>query len=230
MRLFELHRDQKVNFDYNQVTEFDKVKEFIDSHCSKSLQAMQSNNRLLFRGIPSVPSKIFVGNSEKARPPRNTKLKYHKAIDKRLKQSGFKALRSNSIFVTSDHMEARNYGYLFVIFPFDNCDITWSSEYTDLTINLGLQSNRQPVKQVDREITSPTFSNDEFIKEYGFHKDNLIDAIKTRNEIYIHGSYVAVPFTKNTAKIIDTWVNRKHDNDNWFGGFHSHDHETNWHD
>lgn len=208
----------QINTDHS---EFDKLVDYINQYCNKSLKIMQDAHRLLFRGIPNAAHQPFIGNSQSNRQPRDTKPKYHKAIDQKLKQAGFKARRSNSIFVTASHFNARDYGFLFVIFPFDTANITWSSEHCDLTTSLALQRGRQATDNSDWEITSPEFGSDQFIKEYGFEKDNLDKAIRTTNEIYINGNYLAIPFSKIYAYQLDVLVGRDHDHPNWFRNFAS---------
>lgn len=201
----------------SNIVSLPKLKKYIDQHCSRYLNDMQTMHRLIFRGIPKQELIPFVGHSENNRKPRDTKITFQRAIDSKLKAAGFKALRSNSIFVTVDHIKARNYGNLFAIFPFDSCNFTWSTEYSDLSTDLGIQRNASfPADDRTVAFIKDKDNVTQFIQDYGFRNDDFKAAIKYPMEIYINGTYVAVPFTKEYAPLIDDWVGRVHDHPNWF--------------
>jgi hypothetical protein len=203
-------------YDYGAVTALDDTYAFIQKNCGLALDILRQENRLLFRGVPQLPFKIFVGQSENNRPPKNTKITYQKAIDNKLKLAGFKALRSNSIFVTNSLNDAKEYGSVIVVFPFDSCHYTWSSEHYDLTTNLGIQAGRETNSKIRQDILTSHMSNAEFIDKYGFRNGDLEQAIRYPREIYINGQYVAIPYSKTYAQTINNWVNRKMDHNNHF--------------
>jgi hypothetical protein len=66
-------------------------------------------------------------------------------IDGWMKENGFKALRSNSFFVTGDYEQAMKYGNVYVIFPKDGFYYTWFEGTKDLFNHLDdeLQDNTE---------------------------------------------------------------------------------------
>lgn len=139
------------------------------SDCSEGIAAMKQANKFLYRGIDStnVPS-IFVGKPRENRNALDTPNSVAEAFDEILSSSGFKALRSNSIFCSGDINQASGYASLqggwggvknvFMIFPKNGFSLTWSPKIRDFTnkmnnmsvydsedlLNIGLDQKNNP--------------------------------------------------------------------------------------
>lgn len=171
----------------------------IEQHCSEALSAMRSSHTLLYRGYSSGDGKklqdIFIGNPRTDRDPMSNGSEVQNQIDNWFKQVGFKALRSNSLFTTSDFMTAREYSNtikdVFIIFPLNGFNFTWSSLIHDLYIygpkELGFTSDHFM-------WYPPKISAEQFIKRSAYSNKNFIDALKTRHEILINGKYLALRY------------------------------------
>ena len=113
-----------------------KLVSFIEAHCQEYLQMSKLAGGFLYRGIARNLNRapIFIGNSSDNRPPRNTAPNIQKIADEYLKIGGFKALRSNSVFCGNID-QASEYGDIYIIFPIDGFDFTWSMNHDDWVIS-----------------------------------------------------------------------------------------------
>jgi len=128
MRLFEFEDNDKINVDH--------VYKFIQRNCSDFLKI--ANGRLLYRGDKDIKKSVYIGKSRNDRNNLTSDDWAIGIIDKNLEEQGFKALRRNSIFCTRDVMTAKSYGKLYIIFPFNKFNYTWSPDIHDLTASLKL--------------------------------------------------------------------------------------------
>jgi len=147
----------------------------------------------------------FISRSPDDRKPKDTYIKFHDTLDKKLEEAGFKARRSNSIFCRGSSLTMCN-KIARRIFPLDDFDYTWChSGDLMLDYNLGINAWRrgEEIEAGSRKFEDPdtgaqmyldlkNLTPDEFIELYGFHNTRLQSAIMQRNEIYIHGNYIAV--------------------------------------
>lgn len=156
------------------------------SDCSESIKAMQTANKLLYRGVRNKANmpEIFVGSSRKDRKPLDSGQKMQGVFDQVLADKGFIALRSNSIFCTSMYEFAVGYGPVYAIFPVNGFKFTWSSEVDDLT---EFMYNRNI--EFTHEMTSYMQTHPDFVRSY--KQDNLVSALYSENEIFINGQYYA---------------------------------------
>ncbi len=177
----------------------------INSQCSNILSIYKETKKVLYRGF-KLTDPILIGESPINRKPIDMPLKYQTKIDYLLKQSGFKALRNNSIFCTSNFYTAKYYGLgnPYVIFPLNGFDFTFSKaqdlyqEFEKMKTNYMYDPESGETVEVDDE----DYDNDEddiyyalennFLGTFEFQKDNLSKALKYENEVYIHGKYIAV--------------------------------------
>jgi hypothetical protein len=124
-------------------------------------------------------------------------------IDARLKKQNFTALRSNSIFCTTNYGTASAYGdVVFVIFPINGFSYTWSPQIRDLTVdfklNRHLVNNYMNASPENKKLSgalhsfmrSLKFPSEKFVQWHNFKQSDLKDAIN--KEIYIHGKFVAI--------------------------------------
>lgn len=113
----------------------DKLVKTIAKECSKAIAFYRKAETVLFRGISKSAGDAFVGRSWENREPKDSSAELQKYYDMILKKNGFKALRSNSIFTTSDINQASNYGDLYIIFPKNGSAFHWNRNVDDLVLN-----------------------------------------------------------------------------------------------
>ena len=116
------------------VSKFDeadaKYFSLIEKECSKFLVEVKKANKFLYRGMDNDHPVVY-GRSHEKRDPKDTSERTQKEIDKILSDAGFKALRSNSIFTTGDYGRAGGYGDVYIIFPRNGYNFTWSTKHKD---------------------------------------------------------------------------------------------------
>lgn len=99
----------------------------IQSDCGAYLKEVKKAKAWLYRGTSG--SDAFVGKSWLSREPKDSNKQAQLLFDQMLAQLGFVALRSNSIFTTSDFWHTKEFSQkTYVIFPVDN-----QSNYTYTT-------------------------------------------------------------------------------------------------
>jgi hypothetical protein len=179
--------------------------EQIMTRCSDALSEMQSVNQLLYRG-GSGKYKAYRGRSALKRAPVDTDPRDQKIMDSFLKQAGFQALRSNSIFTTGSRQQAQLYGFPFYIFPVNGYHITWNEKiydlYTDKAsrvdkllkwIYKSLESEYPDINVFTQAATSGKLkSTRESAEKLGFRQGQLGKAISSKKEIYLQGEYYAI--------------------------------------
>jgi len=160
----------------------------------------------LLRTSSPVNPLTFISESPENREPRDTYYKFHNAINKKLEDAGFVARRNNSVFCRGSSLTLVGTAGTRRIFPMDNFDYTWCHS-GDLMldrnlgsspwrrgeeIEMGLRKFVPPDSGAQMFLDLKNLTPDDFVEKYGFHNDRLQSAIMQKNEIYIHGSYVAV--------------------------------------
>jgi len=112
-----------------------ELEKYIRQHCSDAIQYMKDAGKYFYRGMR--PGKglgsAIVGQSRQDREPKDTKDDISAFFDQALTSHGFKALRRNSIFVTSDKSNAEIYGPAYAIFPMNGFNYTYTNQ-VDLVI------------------------------------------------------------------------------------------------
>lgn len=142
----------------------DKYLKLVERDCSQALAAMTQSERFLYRGLKdkrSPQGPIETPNAFRGAPHANRKSKdtfpaLQIDVDNLLKKAGFAALRSNSIFVTSDPNQASEYGELYLVFPVDGFNMLWSPKYDDFYTGFldrygTLVTHLKHSKYIDRE-------------------------------------------------------------------------------
>jgi len=112
-----------------------KYFSYIDKNCSDFLKVAKQTKKLLYRGQDDASLPIFVGYPRADREPKDSNKAAQALADKYLTMLGFKALRSNSLFCTSNFGQADGYGNVYAIFPKNGFHYTWSTEHDDLVID-----------------------------------------------------------------------------------------------
>jgi hypothetical protein len=143
MRLSEIDPNtigpgDKVSIDFGTPpNDTEKVIEYLKQNCSDIIEDMRATKKLLYRGLKRGElGPIFVGQSRQDRKPKDTGSKVSAFFDQALASHGFKALRSNSIFVTSEYHHALSYGNaVYAIFPINGFNFTYTNS-TDLVIKI----------------------------------------------------------------------------------------------
>lgn len=94
----------------------------LELECSDFVPEMQRASRFLYRGV-RMDADQFEGRSSDARRPKDSNPKISMMFDDMLSELGFQALRSNSIFTTSNYGQAQGYGWdVYIIFPKNEFD------------------------------------------------------------------------------------------------------------
>lgn len=108
-----------------------KYFSLIEDVCSDFIKDMKKAGGFLYRGMSSGGDVVY-GKSHENRKTKDTKSDVQKLFDEYLKITGFKALRSNSIFVSPRYNQAERYGSeVYIIFPRNGYSFTWSEEESD---------------------------------------------------------------------------------------------------
>jgi hypothetical protein len=132
-------------------------------------------------------------------------------IDDTLKYLGIKALRSNSIFATSNQLTSssyarrkhENFGGEYVIFPIDGFEYCWSRISEDLFIenydlaqilgfNLGGYKNRRDYESFFLDYVPGKKDYDKIQHHYQFTDSELERALNIKHEVWLHTDYYAL--------------------------------------
>lgn len=113
----------------------DKLVKTIAKECSQALAQYRKTQLVLLRGIGHNSPTAFMGRSWNNREPKDSSARLQQIYDEALKSKGFKALRGNSIFTTTDDSFAGSYGTLYYIFPKNGSTYTWNKHNQDLVLD-----------------------------------------------------------------------------------------------
>jgi len=190
MRLSEIEPGQKRNIGpqiigYN-VEKFEQLWEkAIVPNCSESLTACKSAGKFMYRGFSSN-QPIVRGRSWDNRVPVDSDDKLSRHFDDMLNKLGFKALRSNSIFVTSALETASYFGTSYIIFPINGFNYTYTA-FGDLAFTPELRGTlgNEWMDSNDTRV---------FIDEFHPKNKDLAVAIDQSVEICINGQYYALKY------------------------------------
>lgn len=112
----------------------DNLVKTMAKECSQVIAAYRKADSVLVRGAEGKP-EAFVGRSWNNREPKDSSAAAQKLYDMALKSMGFKSLRSNSIFTTSDLDFAGRYGETYYIFPKNGFAFHWTPGNPDLVLD-----------------------------------------------------------------------------------------------
>lgn len=178
----------------------DETIKLLNTNCSEIMAAYKAAEEILFRG--SIESSISLREPNYPRLPKDSDPNIQQAADEYLKQLGFVAMRSNSMFATSDfHMAFAYTRYtdkrpekktLYMVFPFNGFDYTWSSQISDFYVHTPSFGTFK--------IMYPTAAD--FQKKFKYQANNLVAGIRSGSEIMITGKYYRIILNKhNYSKI-----------------------------
>lgn len=213
MKINEIEAGQKVPFrqdtssGYNappELPEVEQILSVVKQNCSESIAAMMQAKKFLYRGVhsrgDSATPIAFHGRSRNDRNPMSTGSTIDAIVNKGLVNSGFKALRNNSIFCTSNKQTASFYGdHVYFIFPKDGFNYGWNTKYmdyyTDFVDNLqAMRVGPDAKKHQQRVIAKMEADSDhsDFAQKYDFLNTEFTLALESGHEIFISGEYYAL--------------------------------------
>jgi hypothetical protein len=134
MRIFEIAPGEKRAI---KGIEFDQLWErVIAPNCSEIIEVYQKTGRYLYRGAKNNPP-IYRGRSLDARRPTNSHNVLSDLFNKMLAANGMTALRNNSIFTSSSRSLAKNFGTIYVVFPINGFNFTYTNELDIVLDSIG---------------------------------------------------------------------------------------------
>jgi len=108
--------------------------QFIQTHCGNYLTHVKKVKNWLYRG--ATGANQYIARSRDTRRPKDSSKSAQELFDDQLRVLGFTALRSNSIFATSDFYHAAQFGdQIYVIFPLDNHSTYTYTKHDDITLD-----------------------------------------------------------------------------------------------
>lgn len=171
-------RAKQLSKDKNFTKEDLKYFSLIEDVCSDFIKVVKRSNNFLYRGMTSSGDVLY-GKSIENRNPKDSEIEVQRVIDKFLKMSGFKALRSNSIFTSSDKQFASGFGTTYVIFPKNGFSYTWNMHYdwipgrSDIPkgyrVSINFERLVKLLIELKQKIQKPVY---EYITEY-FYPDGI---------------------------------------------------------
>jgi len=201
----KLKNTSKIGHDQQQ-----KIIEYIHKHCQDILMVYAQTNDCLYKGLSNDVGQIMMGKSEENREPKDTPKEVQVKVDSLLQGAGFTALRRNSFFCISDVERAEyfckgDWTRLYVVFPLDGFEYTWSATINDFSEHFGLLPISHSGTQIETDNIS-SFENlkpNEFVKKYDYYKTNIQEAIILQKEVMIRGSYILIKKLGNDS-LLDT--------------------------
>lgn len=185
--------DYKNDRSSNLIPDEEKWAKFLWQNCGQFLRDSEFqplyrgiNQRLSFKSIAKVLQYPVAGRSTAS----NVSNDAWNLINKYMKDDGFNARRDNSILCTGSIYTAKDYGYVYLVFPYNNYHFSWSSDIFDYFNKILDKTGKEGVNSYDME---------EFWQEWGptykSEKDSKISqAINSGNEILLTGNkYVLMP-------------------------------------
>jgi hypothetical protein len=167
-----------------------ELVQFMKKNCSDIIGTYEWEEQYLYRGMRQGKSNILLAKTREDRNPMDTPPEIQSKLDKVLASQGFIALRSNSIFCSSNFEYIHDYGSPFMIFPVNGFTYTWNSDAKDLYKRYQLRSLHSSMVA---SLNDPDINPAEFVKDYKFkNNEGLSTALRKGNEVCIHGSYVAI--------------------------------------
>lgn len=150
----------------------------IEQECGQFVKICQQTQVFLMSGMKDYGVSALEGRSRLYRRPTDSNPELSNQFDEYLTQMGITALRSNSLFTTTDFDQADTYGAVFLIFPKDH---KYTFSYTvekDITIN-----SSEAYKLESFEA---------FKKYFAPSQNHIEEAMTDGVEILINGEYIAI--------------------------------------
>lgn len=150
----------------------------IEQECGQFLEICRDVQVFLMSGMKGQGVSAFEGRSRLYRRPTDSEPTLSSQFDEYLTQMGISAIRSNSLFTTTDFEQAQQYGVVFLIFPKDR---KYTFSYTaekDITLD---------------SLDAYKLESFETFKKYFDPTQNHIEQAMTDGvEILINGEYIAI--------------------------------------
>lgn len=118
-------------------------------HCDNilSLYKVLNQNKkhdemlLLYRGMKKIKADAIYGKPYEARKPKDSKKDFDWLVNIGMEAMNIPARRNNSIFATGNFRHASDYGKVYIIFPVNGFDFTWSPKERDIIIDAYILGN-----------------------------------------------------------------------------------------
>ena len=182
MRIYEINSGQKRQL---QTTNFKSIwNKLIVPNCSEIIEIYKSDHySILYRGM-NTTTPIIRGSSRTSRNMKDSYILLSELFDVGLKECGMTALRSNSIFAINDRDHAELFGKIYILFPINGFEYTYTN-YFDLTLNnlyyfIKSYLNNDLIKQIDDKspdylkLYDNWYENPEFFNLHENLESNMI--------------------------------------------------------
>lgn len=164
----------------------------IDQECGLFVKLCQHMHVWLYSGMRgNYAANAIEGKSRLYRKPTDSSPTLSNQFDEYLTHLGISAIRSNSLFTTTDAEQADSYGPLFIVFPKDH---KYTFSYTtqkDLVLDT---SNAHYLENLET-----------FEKAFAPQDTNLEHAMSHGLEILINGEYIAIKARSYALMVKNRW-------------------------
>jgi hypothetical protein len=111
------------------------------TQCSDAINEMQVAGTFLFRGVTRPYRSGRIYSSGIRAETKDTPASIQRMVDQVLDMAGFEAKRSDSVYCSGDFEQAEEYGEVFMIFPLNGYQITWSRKFKDFYSDFAMHVN-----------------------------------------------------------------------------------------
>jgi hypothetical protein len=169
----------------------------IETESSYYLSIYKRTGQVLWRGVQKTNGVLaYESRSVTDREPMTSDNFLTMKFDQALRELGFQAVRSNSIFATGDYEFAGGYGYPYIIIPKNTAKFTWSEKVDDLIINPGT------FKSITDGSMSYEIDLNKFERVFEYTDGDFAGAVSSGHEVLISGEYFAIHWAL-WSKLID---------------------------
>lgn len=170
------------NDEYNEqdLRRLQAVIELIKKHCSDILKIYQSTGQMLYRGTKTNFGIAYIGTPRTERIPTSSNASINDAFNRAMEKLGYQARRDNSLFCSSSQSHAAGFGSnIYVIFPLNGFDYTWSRAVGDMVLenkDIPLMVDPVTVEYMEDLI----FQNPKIYKKFIEIEERIVRTPKTR--------------------------------------------------
>lgn len=209
-----------------------RIFDILDSDCSDFVKDMKKARLVLYRGTRNDAS-VFEAHTMEDRRPKDSNAEVTELYDQMMSALGVKALRSNSIFTTTNYGFAANYGRdVYMIFPKNGFDFL-STDVKDLILDKKYQlANQEAIKRfclavkeygqanvpnwentpLAKNINWPDWEHSLRVLELNFqggNRMNLPEKFRVNIEDFVSPASVKDAFKPNTTDLVPALVSGK---------------------
>lgn len=186
----------------------------IAKNCKTVVKTCQTTGKLLYRGTRSSNAPAFYGKPYDERRAKDSDKMLNDAFNYALRMDGVEARRDNSIFTTTNKNFAEGFGNeLYIVFPRDPFNFTWSDKIKDLILNsetMGDMVNQTIIEMIMNEVWNNEETKQEFIKNYAYQRGIEPERVEwdpkkineNENSRYIFSKYTMYDSFKSIQPII----------------------------